>query len=286
MKELVNWWLAAPRPRALARLIFTNSPIPQFTNLVLPVLVLRSVQRRSVEGRVDVEHVLAAPMGRVWLVLIRTQAPFGAVGHRVDRNVAKKLQFAAGGIVRGSDAIHQRLKIRRIVLVGRLELERADVAEVGLVLVLIDRGAHFTQRAPQLGLAVTPRGDLRQRHDRRGEDQDDRRDDEQFDERVTARLAQVHCSVIVTGVNRRPMATPPGPVAVPLNVNVVAPASTASNRIAASRPVPVAPVTSPARVIVMSMRLPLTCWLKAVVPPPERRKPPSCTVRMRSFSGS
>src|SRR6185436_11480306 len=113
------------------------------------------------------------------------------------------------------------------------------------------------------------------RHNRRGEDQDDRRDDEQFDERVAACPAPVHCSVIVTGANRRPMATPPGPVAVPLNVNVVVPASTASNRIAASRPVPVAPVASPARVIVMSMRLPFTWLLKLVDPPPERMKPPS-----------
>src|SRR6185312_13396842 len=100
----------------------------------------------------------------------------------------------------------------------------------------------LAQRAPQFALAVAPRGDLRQRHDRRGEDQDDRRDDEQFNERVATCLAQAHCSVIVTGVNRSPMATPPGPVAVPLSVNVVAPASMASNRIADSKPVPVAPV--------------------------------------------
>ena len=82
------------------------------------------------------------------------------------------------------------------------------------------------------------------------------------------------------------MGVPPGPVAVPLVVSVAAPGATASNRIAASKPVPEAPVASAARASVISTRLPLTCWLNATFTPPARMKLPSCTVRTRSFVAS
>src|SRR5215471_10763171 len=90
-----------------------------------------------------------------------------------------------------------------------------------------------------------------------------------------------YCTVTVTGRNCRPIAVLPGPVADPLMLNVAVPGATASKRIAASRPVPDTPVASALREIVMSMRLPLTCWENVTFTPPERRKLPSCTVRTR-----
>src|SRR5439155_3795913 len=94
------------------------------------------------------------------------------------------------------------------------------------------------------------------------------------------------CTVTVTGVNRNPIAGPPGPVAEPLSVIVTPPGAMASNSTAASRPVPDAPVASAPRESVMSIRLPLTCCAKLTVTPPARMKLPSCTVRTRSFVGS
>src|SRR4029079_11862195 len=126
------------------------------------------------------------------------------------------------------------------------------------------------------------RGDLGERHDRRRQNQDDGRDHQQLDEGVAARrLSAVrarrqhrYCTVTVTGANRRPITTPPGPVAVPLRVSVAAPSAIASNSTAASTPVPDAPVASAPRASVMSIRLPLTFWLKVTGTPPARRKLP------------
>ena len=66
-----------------------------------------------------------------------------------------------------ADAVDERLQIRRIVLGARLEIERADLALVGGVLELVDRGPHFAQRTPQFRFARPLHRDLRQRHDRR-----------------------------------------------------------------------------------------------------------------------
>ena len=48
--------------------------------------------------------------------------------------------------------------------------------------------AQAKQRSAQLDFPRARGGDFRQRHDRRRENHDDRRDDEQLDERVSARL--------------------------------------------------------------------------------------------------
>jgi hypothetical protein len=92
--------------------------------------------------------------------------------------------------------------------------------------------------------------------------------------------------VTLTGVNCNPIGVPPGPVAVPLTVNVAAPGANASKSTAARRPVPVAPVASPARAIVMSIRPGLTCWANVALAPPDRMKLPSCTTRGRMSAGS
>jgi hypothetical protein len=96
----------------------------------------------------------------------------------------------------------------------------------------------------------------------------------------------LYCTLTVTGRNCSPIAVPPGPVAAPLSVSVAGPGAIASNRIAASTPVPEAPVVSAARVSVMSIRPPVACWLNTGVTPPLRMKLPCCTARTRSFAGS
>src|SRR5262245_34765896 len=139
---------------------FTNLPIYQLTSFVLPVPVFRAVQRLAVERRVDVEHVLAAPARRVRLVLIRPHAPFGAVGHRIGRNAPQELELPARRVVRGGDALDERVEIRRIVLASRFQIERADLSGVGGVLVLVDRDPHLTERTAELGFTRALRRDL------------------------------------------------------------------------------------------------------------------------------
>src|SRR5262245_7833606 len=242
----------------------------------LPVFVFRSIERCTAGSRVDVENVLAAPLRRVGLVLVRAHAPLGAARHRIDRDTAQKLELAARRIVRRRYAVDEHLKIGRIVLAADLDVERSDLPEVRGVLVLVDGRAHLPERAPELRLARARRRHLREGHDRRREDDDDRRHDEQLDERVpTLRNQELHCTVTVTGLKRRPIAAPPGPVAVPLSVSVAAPGAIASKSTAASTPVPDAPVASAARVSEMSIRLPFTCWLTVTGTPPARRKLPS-----------
>src|SRR5206468_11532538 len=251
-----------------------------------PVLVFRPVKCRASKGRVDVEHVLPAPPGRIGFVLVRPQPPLRGVGHRIERNPAQKFQFASGRIVGGRDAVDQLLQVRRVVLAPGFEIERADDAEIRRVLEVVDRGPHLAQVAPELGFALAPGGHLRQRHHRRRQDQHNRGDDEQLDEPIPSRVPHsqfVHCTVIVTGRNCSPIAVPPGPVAAPLSVSVTVPGPMASNSTAASSPVPDAPVASVPRDSVMSTRLGLACWLNETLAPPARMKLPSCTVGTRSL---
>ena len=71
---------------------------------------------------------------------------------------------------------------RRIALVPELQLGGRNHPLIGRVLVVIDGGAQLAQRAAELDLALPLHGDMRQRHDRRRQDADERRDDEQLDE--------------------------------------------------------------------------------------------------------
>src|ERR1043165_5528587 len=63
-----------------------NHPITKSPACALPVLVLRSVERCSIECGEHVEHVLAAPVRGVWLVLIRAHSPVGPMRPRVGGN--------------------------------------------------------------------------------------------------------------------------------------------------------------------------------------------------------
>ena len=99
-----------------------------------------------------------------------------------------------GGVAGLGDALHQGLQGRRIAFGAGLDVEGRNRPGVGGVLVLVDRRAHLAQIAAQLRLALALDAHPRQRHHRRGEDQQDRRDDEQLDEgeaalRTNARMA-------------------------------------------------------------------------------------------------
>src|SRR5262245_54678228 len=94
----------------------------------LPVLVLRSIEPGPVRRRVDVEHILPAPRGRIGVVLVRSQPPFGRLHHRIDWSPAKELYLAAGDIVRRGDPLDERLEILWIAFAAGLDLERRDLA--------------------------------------------------------------------------------------------------------------------------------------------------------------
>src|SRR6185436_21085409 len=90
----------------------------------LPVLVLRPIKRCPVRRRVDVEHILPTPGGRVGVVLVRPQAPFGGLDHRIDRYVSQEPDLAASDVVRGRDTFDQRLQRFRVPFAAGLDLER------------------------------------------------------------------------------------------------------------------------------------------------------------------
>src|SRR6185503_4113694 len=191
MRELESWWFECTEPPAwrTPQRPF-NSPLPEFNNSsfvngALPVPVLGAVERSALERGVDVEDVLPAPARRVGLVLVGSHPPFGGVRHRIDRDPAQELELPAGGVVRGADPIHQDLEIRGIAFAADLDVERANLAEIGGVLVFVDRRAHLAQRPPQLGLARALRGHLGERHDRRRQNRDQRRHHQHLDEAVT-----------------------------------------------------------------------------------------------------
>src|SRR5262245_5487740 len=71
----------------------------------LPVLVLRAIKRSPARGRVNVEHILPAPGSRVRVVLVRAQAPFRRLRHRIDGHAPQELDLASGDVVRRRDSL-------------------------------------------------------------------------------------------------------------------------------------------------------------------------------------
>src|SRR3979411_268895 len=88
----------------------------------LPVLIFGSIERLAIEGCVNVEDVLAAPMRRGGLVLIRAHAPLGGARHRIHRHSPEKFQLATGRVVVCGDTLDERLEIRRIAFGAGLEI--------------------------------------------------------------------------------------------------------------------------------------------------------------------
>src|SRR5215218_1457646 len=67
----------------------------------LPVDILRAVEGDAPALRVDIVDVLATPARRIRIILIGPHAPFLRVRHRIDRDAAKELQLAPGGVAVG-----------------------------------------------------------------------------------------------------------------------------------------------------------------------------------------
>src|SRR5215218_9889215 len=106
----------------------------------LPVLVLRPIERSPARRRVDVKHILPAPGGRVRIVLVRPQAPFSRLHHRIDRHAPQELDLASGDVVRRRDSLDERFEILRVPFAAGLDLERRDLAEIRRVLEFVDGG--------------------------------------------------------------------------------------------------------------------------------------------------
>src|SRR2546423_5453241 len=113
--------------------------------IALPVTIFGPVESRAAALRVHVKDVLPAPRRRVRLVLIRTQPPLHAVRHRIDRDAPQVLQLCSAGVVGARHAFDERLEVRRISLVIRLQLGRRNLPGVDAVLELVDRGANLAQ---------------------------------------------------------------------------------------------------------------------------------------------
>src|SRR5258708_3542187 len=73
--------MVKPRSRRFTQLRIYQSPNS-------PVSILRPIERRAVDPRVHVEHVLAAPAGAVRRILVRALAPLLSVCQRVHRDAA------------------------------------------------------------------------------------------------------------------------------------------------------------------------------------------------------
>src|SRR5437879_5288107 len=100
----------------------TSSSIMVKPEAPLPVSVFRSIECNAVEGGVDVVDVLAAPFCRIGLVLVRAQAPFRAVRHRVGRNLPQELQLSARRVVRCGDTFDELIEVGRIILGADLQI--------------------------------------------------------------------------------------------------------------------------------------------------------------------
>src|ERR1700733_10582103 len=85
---------------------------------------------------VHVEYVLAAPGLRSGIVAVATQTPFVRVGHGVLGDAAQIFHFLVHR-PRSFDSVHQLLQAFRIVV--RIQLGRADLLGVHIVLELVDR---------------------------------------------------------------------------------------------------------------------------------------------------
>src|SRR4051794_30967901 len=148
----------------------TAIPAPIATrDATLPVPVLRAVERLAVRLAVDVVDVLAAPGGRVGIVLVAAHAPLVLAGHGIDRDPPQELQLVVDppDLV---DALHERVQVRWIALAAELHVGAADLARVHGRLVAVERRAQDPQLPAQLDLLLARARHPRERQDGRGQD--------------------------------------------------------------------------------------------------------------------
>src|ERR687898_1310428 len=109
---------------------------------LLPVPVFRAIECRARRSGIDIEYILSAPARRVGVVLVRAQAPFGGLHHRIDWYPAQVLQLSTGDVIGCRDPLDERFEIGWIALAARLDLERRNLAEVSTVLEPVNRRPH------------------------------------------------------------------------------------------------------------------------------------------------
>src|SRR5262249_33962595 len=139
----------------------------------LPVTVLRPVEGRALALGEDVVDVGPAPGRAVGLVLVAPHPPLVALGQGIQGDAAQALQLAVER-AHAAHALHERLEVGRIAFAAELDVRAPDRPLVDRLLVAVDRGADLTQAAAQLELALALVADAGHRHDRRGQDHDDR----------------------------------------------------------------------------------------------------------------
>src|SRR6185437_14649331 len=144
----------------------------------LPIGILGSVQGRALRFCVHIVQILSAERVAVGIILLRTHAPIGLAGHRIDRNTAQEPHLLPLHL----DALHQRLQIRRIVVAVHLGL---DAAFIGCVLVGVNRPAHLPQIGAQLALLDPLDVPAGNGHGSRREQAEDGHGHDQLDQRKT-----------------------------------------------------------------------------------------------------
>src|SRR5713101_1066273 len=100
--------------------------IEVFRRTVLPVFVLRPVQRGSLRFCVNVENVVSVPGIRSGVVLYRVQPPIGTSSHWVSWNTAQKPLFFAANI----NSVNECLQVWRISLRTYFGLKCSPVCRV------------------------------------------------------------------------------------------------------------------------------------------------------------
>src|ERR1019366_6560165 len=91
---------------------------------------------------VHVEYALAAPTLAVGVVLVATYAPLSLPGERIRWDAAQETHLL-GVRARQFHAFHQ--DVQGFGPVVGAEFLGAEIAEVGIILVLVDGCAHFAQ---------------------------------------------------------------------------------------------------------------------------------------------
>src|ERR1035438_892019 len=129
-----------PRNRFMARRAHPFTGLPFRIGLSIGCLFLGLA--------VYVEYALAAPALALGVVLVATHAPFGLPGERIRRDAAQEAHLLALR-ARQFHAFHQ--DVQGFGPVVGAEFLRAEIAEVGIVLVLIDSRTHLDRKSRRVG---------------------------------------------------------------------------------------------------------------------------------------
>src|SRR4051794_36880645 len=135
----------------------------------LPLGIKFAIGRLLIRLAVHAEHILSAPTHGRRVVLIAAEAPIVLAGERIARDFPQQLDLLPVGTVGQLHTLHQLLETLGPT-VGA-DLRRAEILQIAVVLVLVDRGVHFPKRGAEVALALDANAGAGQRHRHAGEDQ-------------------------------------------------------------------------------------------------------------------